>query len=69
MKNVGPSVAASGARLPVRVSRDLSSPATPLTRDQARALAIDMSRRSTPADGGFCTFQPVVYIAGSRKMR
>ena len=27
---------------------------------QAQALAIDLSRRSTPADGGFCTFQPVV---------
>lgn len=32
----------------------------PLTREQALALAIDLSRRSTPADGGFCTFQPVV---------
>ncbi len=31
-----------------------------LTREQAQALAIDLSRRSTPADGGFCTFQPVV---------
>jgi hypothetical protein len=38
----------------------LSGPATPLTRAQAQALAIDLSRRSTPADGGFCTFQPVV---------
>ena len=35
-------------------------PATPLTREQAQALAIDLSRRSTPAGGGFCTFQPVV---------
>ncbi|WP_236669846.1 tyrosine-type recombinase/integrase [Streptomyces antimycoticus] len=33
---------------------------TPLTRQQAQALAIDLSRRSTPAEGGFCTFQPVV---------
>jgi hypothetical protein len=24
------------------------------------ALSVDLSRRSTPADGGFCTFQPVV---------
>jgi integrase len=31
-----------------------------MTREQARALAIDLSRRSTPAEGGFCTFQPVV---------
>jgi integrase len=31
-----------------------------LTREQATALAIDLSRRSTPAEGGFCTFQPVV---------
>jgi hypothetical protein len=32
----------------------------PLTREKALALSIDLSRRSTPADGGFCTFQPVV---------
>jgi len=32
----------------------------PLTREKALALAIDLSRRSTPADGGFCTHQPVV---------
>jgi hypothetical protein len=38
----------------------LSGPGTPVTREQAQALAIDLSRRSTPADGGFCTFQPVV---------
>lgn len=38
----------------------LSSIDTALTREQAQALAIDLSRRSTPADGGFCTFQPVV---------
>lgn len=24
------------------------------------ALALDLSRRSTPTEGGFCTFQPVV---------
>jgi integrase len=32
----------------------------PLTREHAMALAVDLSRRSTPAEGGFCTFQPVV---------
>ncbi|MGW3974188.1 tyrosine-type recombinase/integrase [Streptomyces ardesiacus] len=32
----------------------------PMTREQAEALAIDLTRRSTPAEGGFCTFQPVV---------
>ncbi|MCX4403964.1 site-specific integrase [Streptomyces sp. NBC_01764] len=32
----------------------------PLTRAEAEALAIDLTRKSTPADGGFCTFQPVV---------
>jgi hypothetical protein len=38
----------------------LTSDASPMTREQAQALAIDLSRRSTPAEGGFCTFQPVV---------
>ena len=38
----------------------LAGEAAPLTREQAQALAIDLSRRSTPAEGGFCTFQPVV---------
>jgi integrase len=38
----------------------LSGDPTPLTREQALALAVDLSRRSTPAEGGFCTFQPVV---------
>jgi hypothetical protein len=38
----------------------LTSNTTPLTREQAQTLAIDLSRRSTPAEGGFCTFQPVV---------
>ncbi len=33
---------------------------TALTHEQAQALAIDLSLRSTPAEGGFCTFQPVV---------
>jgi hypothetical protein len=34
--------------------------AAPLTREQAQAIAVDLARRSTPAEGGFCTFQPVV---------
>ena len=38
----------------------LTGTGAPLTREQAQALAIDLSRRSTPAEGGFCTFQPVV---------
>jgi integrase len=38
----------------------LGSPAQPLDRHEAMALALDLSRRSTPAYGGFCTFQPVV---------
>jgi hypothetical protein len=38
----------------------LTSDTSPMTREQAQALAIDLSRRSTPAEGGFCTFQPVV---------
>jgi integrase len=38
----------------------LTSDTTPMTREQAQALAIDLSRRSTPTEGGFCTFQPVV---------
>ncbi|OAR21993.1 hypothetical protein A8W25_30335 [Streptomyces sp. ERV7] len=32
----------------------------PMSREEAEALAIDLTRRSTPADGGFCTFQHVV---------
>ncbi|WP_435861136.1 tyrosine-type recombinase/integrase [Streptomyces nigrescens] len=32
----------------------------PMSREEAEALAIDLTRRSTPADGGFCTFQQVV---------
>jgi integrase len=38
----------------------LAGAAAPLSRQQAQALAVDLSRRSTPAEGGFCTFQPVV---------
>jgi integrase len=38
----------------------LAGTAVPLSRAQAQALAVDLSRRSTPSEGGFCTFQPVV---------
>ncbi|WP_202120928.1 tyrosine-type recombinase/integrase [Streptomyces sp. BA2] len=38
----------------------LSIGTNPLDRRQAEALAVDLTRRSTPAEGGFCTFQPVV---------
>ncbi|MFF2570941.1 tyrosine-type recombinase/integrase [Streptomyces sp. NPDC058084] len=38
----------------------LSGDTTPIDRQTALALALDLSRRSTPADGGFCTYQPVV---------
>lgn len=38
----------------------LSSAEAPLTRHEAMALALDLTRRSTPTEGGFCTFQPVV---------
>jgi integrase len=50
-------VAGPGAAEPGKL---LSGGTTPLDRQQALALALDLSRRSTPADGGFCTFQPVV---------
>ena len=50
-------VAGPGAARPGEL---LSGPAAPLSREQAQVLAIDLSRRSTPAEGGFCTFQPVV---------
>ncbi|MEU7317103.1 site-specific integrase [Streptomyces sp. NPDC007083] len=50
-------VAGPGAATPGEL---LSSPLTPLDRRQAQALAIDLARRSTPTEGGFCTFQPVV---------
>ncbi|MFF1400438.1 tyrosine-type recombinase/integrase [Streptomyces sp. NPDC058287] len=32
----------------------------PMSREEAEALAIDLTRKSTPAEGGFCTYQPVV---------
>ncbi|GAA3819077.1 hypothetical protein GCM10022403_060610 [Streptomyces coacervatus] len=38
----------------------LLSAGEPLTRAQAETLVIDLNRRSTPAEGGFCTYQPVV---------
>jgi hypothetical protein len=50
-------VAGPGAPTPGAL---LSSPVTPMNRQQAEALAMDLSRRSTPTEGGFCTFQPVV---------
>jgi hypothetical protein len=50
-------VAGPGAANPGEL---LTSADTALTHEQAQTLAIDLSRRSTPAEGGFCTFQPVV---------
>lgn len=38
----------------------VASPEQGLSKTQAHAMSIDLSRRSTPAEGGFCTFQPVV---------
>ncbi|MEH0550996.1 tyrosine-type recombinase/integrase [Streptomyces sp. B21-101] len=38
----------------------LASPTEHMTRGEAQAMAIDLTRRSTPAEGGFCTYQPVV---------
>lgn len=38
----------------------LSHGIEPLSRDAAQAMAIDLSRTSTPTEGGFCTYQPVV---------
>lgn len=51
-------VAGPGSSTPGRLLS--GDDATPLSREEALALALDLSRRSTPADGGFCTFQPVV---------
>jgi integrase len=50
-------VAGPGAANPGEV---LAGHTTSMNPEQAQALAIDLSRRSTPAEGGFCTFQPVV---------
>ncbi|MGW7362478.1 tyrosine-type recombinase/integrase [Streptomyces sp. NPDC054841] len=38
----------------------LTSPSQQLTREEAQAMALDLARSSTPAEGGFCTYQPVV---------
>ncbi|GAA0956700.1 hypothetical protein GCM10009550_42970 [Actinocorallia libanotica] len=38
----------------------LTSGIAPLPAEEARALVIDLNRRSTPTEGGLCTFQPVV---------
>ena len=51
-------VAGPGSPVPGRLLS--GSGLAPLTREKAMALSVDLSRRSTPADGGFCTFQPVV---------
>ena len=51
------SVAGPGAPSPGEL---LSSGITPLTREEAQALVLDLNRRSTPAEGGLCTFQAVV---------
>lgn len=50
-------VAGPGSANPGRL---LSSGLTAMSREEALALAVDLSRRSTPTQGGFCTFQPVV---------
>lgn len=38
----------------------LLSGGEPMSREQAEAMMIDLTRKSTPAEGGFCTFQVVV---------
>ncbi|WP_413116064.1 tyrosine-type recombinase/integrase [Streptomyces sp. CY1] len=50
-------VAGPGSAKPGEI---LSEGITAMDREQAMAMAVDLSRRSTPAEGGFCTFQPVV---------
>lgn len=50
-------VAGPGSAVPGQL---LSSSTAPLSREEAMALVLDLSRRSTPTAGGFCTFQPVV---------
>src|SRR5262249_13557238 len=50
-------VAGPGSATPGKL---LSGGLTPMSREEALALALDLSRRSTPTYGGFCTFQPVV---------
>jgi hypothetical protein len=48
----GPGTAAPGELL-------AGDSAEALTKEHALAIAVDLARRSTPAEGGFCTFQPV----------
>lgn len=50
-------VGGPGTNIPGKL---LAAPDTTLNQAQATAMAIDLSRRSTPAQGGLCTFQPVV---------
>ncbi|MEU5941225.1 site-specific integrase [Micromonospora sp. NPDC047548] len=50
-------VAGPGAPQPGQL---ISDGVTPLPREQAQALAIDLGRRSTPTEGGICTYQVVV---------
>lgn len=40
--------------------RLLSGGTRPVTREEAIAASVDLSRSSTPTEGGFCTYQPVV---------
>ncbi|MFF4534013.1 tyrosine-type recombinase/integrase [Streptomyces sp. NPDC001407] len=50
-------VAGPGAAEPGKL---LISPDEKMTKAEAEAMALDLARGSTPAEGGFCTFQPVV---------
>jgi integrase len=50
-------VAGPGAPRPGEL---LSNGLTGMSRQEAEAMAVDLNRRSTPTEGGFCTFQPVV---------
>ncbi|MFZ0118631.1 MAG: tyrosine-type recombinase/integrase [Pseudonocardiaceae bacterium] len=53
----GPGTTNPGERLSGEAAGSLTHE---LTHEQAMTIAVDLSRRSTPAEGGFCTFQPVV---------
>ncbi|MFE2938498.1 hypothetical protein ACFXKG_05390 [Streptomyces sp. NPDC059255] len=50
-------VAGPGAAEPGKL---LVVPDDEMTKAEAEAMALDLARGSTPAEGGFCTFQPVV---------
>ncbi|MEU8151545.1 hypothetical protein [Nonomuraea sp. NPDC048901] len=52
----------SGSPAPDRPGQGelVSRGVTPLPPEEARALVLDLNRRSTPADGGICTYQVVV---------